>query len=60
MSVQPADAPRLVSAAEIQRASRRWPREIARDSPDDDLHLICVLKGAFLFLSDLVRAIDGP
>ena len=27
--------------------------------PDDDLHLICVLKGAFMFLADLIRAMDG-
>src|SRR5262249_2664821 len=29
-----------------------------RDSPDD-LHLIAVLKGAFIFLSDLVRSMPG-
>jgi hypoxanthine phosphoribosyltransferase len=33
--------------------------EIRRDFPDD-LHLIAVLKGAFMFLSDLVRNIEGP
>jgi len=32
--------------------------EIRRDFPDD-VHLIAVLKGAFVFLSDLVRAIPG-
>ena len=31
---------------------------IRRDFPDD-LHLVAVLKGAFVFLSDLVRQIDG-
>jgi len=32
--------------------------EIRRDFPDD-VHLIAVLKGAFVFLSDLVRCIPG-
>ena len=34
-------------------------QEIRRDVPDEDLHLICVLKGAVMFLADLVRAMDG-
>jgi hypoxanthine phosphoribosyltransferase len=33
--------------------------EIRRDAPDD-LHLIAVLKGAFVFLSDLMRCMEGP
>ena len=32
--------------------------EIRRDFPGD-LHLVAVLKGAFVFLSDLVRRMDG-
>jgi hypoxanthine phosphoribosyltransferase len=32
--------------------------EIRRDHPDG-VHLVCVLKGAFMFMSDLARAIDG-
>lgn len=35
-------------------------RAIARDHVDGPLHLICVLNGAFLFMADLVRAIDLP
>jgi len=35
--------------------------DIRRDAgPDTPVHLICVLKGAFMFLADLMRAIDGP
>jgi len=33
---------------------------IARDHVGQPLHLICVLNGAFLFMADLVRAIDLP
>ncbi|NBC96351.1 MAG: hypoxanthine phosphoribosyltransferase [Deinococcus-Thermus bacterium] len=35
-------------------------REIERDHAGVDLHLVCVLNGAFMFMSDLVRAIDAP
>ena len=34
-------------------------QEIRRDYPTGQLHFICVLKGAFLFLSDLIRSLDG-
>src|SRR5262245_52003262 len=33
--------------------------EIRQDVPDEDLHLICVLKGAVMFLADLVRSMEG-
>ncbi len=35
-------------------------RQIADDYPDHNLHLVCVLNGAFVFMADLVRAIDMP
>lgn len=34
--------------------------EIRRDAgADTPVHLVCVLKGAFMFLADLIREIDG-
>ncbi len=49
----------LLSAAEIQQRVQELARDIKRDHPPDaDLHLVCVLKGAFMFLGDLIRAID--
>ena len=48
----------LISSDEIQKRVREMALEIRRDHPDG-LHLICVLKGAFVFLSDLARAIPG-
>jgi hypoxanthine phosphoribosyltransferase len=33
--------------------------EIRAALPADDIHFVCVLKGAFLFMGDLVRAMDG-
>ena len=48
----------LLSEAQIQKRVHEMALEIRRDFPDD-LHVIAVLKGAFIFLSDLARAIPG-
>jgi len=48
----------LISAEDIQERVQALGLEIRRDHPDN-LHLVCVLKGAFVFLADLVRAIPG-
>ena len=49
----------LISTEEIQERVRALAQDIRRDHPND-LHLICVLKGAFVFLSDLMRSLPGP
>ncbi len=48
----------LLSEAQIQKRVAEMAAEIRRDFPDD-LHVIAVLKGAFIFLSDLARAMPG-
>lgn len=48
----------LISADTIQMRVRALAAEIHRDHPDG-VHLIAVLKGAFVFLSDLARAMPG-
>ena len=48
----------LLSADQIQKRVKDLAIEIRRDF-QDDLHLVAVLKGAFIFLSDLVRNMDG-
>src|SRR5712692_3792942 len=48
----------LLSADPIQKRVAELAIEIRRDAPDD-LHLVAVLKGAFMFLSDLVRHMTG-
>jgi hypoxanthine phosphoribosyltransferase len=58
---QPASPPILLSADQIQRRVRELALEIQRDYPEtEELHLVAVLKGAFMFLSDLVRAMTRP
>ena len=48
----------LLSEQQIQKRVAEMAVEIRRDFPDD-VHLIAVLKGAFIFLSDLVRHMSG-
>ena len=48
----------LLSEAQIQKRVAEMAQEIRKDYPDD-LHVIAVLKGAFIFLSDLARHIPG-
>ena len=48
----------LLSEQQIQKRVAEMAAEIRRDFPDD-VHLIAVLKGAFIFLSDLVRHMSG-
>lgn len=48
----------LLSAEEIQKRVLELALEIRDDFPGD-LHLVAVLKGAFIFLSDLVRHMPG-
>jgi hypoxanthine phosphoribosyltransferase len=49
----------FISTEDIQARVRELAAEIRRDHPDG-VHFVCVLKGAFVFLSDLARAFDGP
>jgi hypoxanthine phosphoribosyltransferase len=48
----------LISTDAIQQRVRSLAQEIQRDHPDG-VHLVCVLKGAFVFLADLARAYEG-
>jgi len=48
----------LLSADQIQKRVAERGIELRRDCPND-LHLVAVLKGAFVFLSDLLRNIPG-
>ena len=52
----------LISEAQIQKRVREIGEAILRDFPDptEPLLLVGVLKGAALFLADLIRCIDRP
>ena len=46
----------LISAEKIQARIRELGEQISRDYPEGNLHMICILKGACFFLTDLARA----
>jgi hypoxanthine phosphoribosyltransferase len=49
----------LITSDDIQRRVGELAAEIDRDHPEG-VHLVAVLKGAFVFLSDLARVIRRP
>src|SRR6184192_2779978 len=46
----------LIASDKIQARIREMGEQISRDYPTGNLHMICVLKGACFFLTDLARA----
>ena len=46
----------LIPSEKIQARIRELGEQISGDYPDGNLHLICILKGAVFFLTDLARA----
>ena len=50
----------LISREEINRRVEQLGREISQDYKGQELHLVGVLNGAFMFLADLVRHLSIP
>lgn len=50
----------IVSREEIEAAVKKTGREISEKYQGNPLLIISVLKGAFIFLADLCRAVDIP
>src|SRR5262245_26418880 len=48
----------LLTSDQIQSRVSQMAKEIRADYPNG-LHIVAVLKGAFMFLSDLVRYVEG-
>ena len=49
----------LIPAERIQQRIVELAREIERDHPYGEVHLVGVLKGGFMFMADLIRAMQG-
>ena len=56
----PAQPPVLLGPDALAARIAALAVEIRRDRPGGPLHFVCVLKGAFMFLADLIRSMDGP
>jgi hypoxanthine phosphoribosyltransferase len=46
----------LITAEQIQTRIRELGEKISADYPTGNLHMICILKGAVFFMTDLARA----
>jgi len=55
----PRDVKELISSARIAERVRELGAQITRDYAGQELVLVGVLKGSFLFLADLARAIES-
>lgn len=49
-----------IDQEQIRRRVEELGERIREDYEGQPLHLVCVLNGAFIFMADLVRAIDLP
>ena len=50
----------LFSREEIWKAVKRLAETISRDYAGEEIVCVCILKGSFMFTSDLVREIEIP
>ena len=50
----------VISAEQIQKRVREMARQISDDYKGKTVHALGVLENGFIFLSDLVRALDVP
>ncbi len=60
MSPSPNKPETLLTAEAIAARVAELGREITRDKQNEDLVVISVLKGSFMFCADLIRHIDLP
>ena len=57
----PAAAERiLISSDQIQKRVQEMAAQIEADYPDGPIYIVSILKGAFIFVADLVRALKRP
>ena len=50
----------VISAEQIQKRVRAMARQIADDYQGKSLHILAVLENGFMFMSDLIRALEMP
>ena len=50
----------VISAEQIQKRVREMGRQISDDYRGQSIHLLALLENAFIFMADLVRALEVP
>lgn len=50
----------LISGDDISKRVKELGAEISKDYAGQDIHCICVLKGAVQFMTELIKYIDNP
>jgi hypoxanthine phosphoribosyltransferase len=50
----------LISAEQIQKRVLEMAAQIESDYPQGPIYIVSILKGAFIFVADLVRALNRP
>jgi hypoxanthine phosphoribosyltransferase len=50
----------LISAEQIQKRVSEMAAQIESDYPQGPIYIVSILKGAFIFVADLVRALKRP
>ncbi len=50
----------LISSEQIQKRVQEMAAQIEADYPDGPIYVVSILKGAFIFVADLVRALKRP
>jgi hypoxanthine phosphoribosyltransferase len=50
----------LISSDQIQKRVREMAAQIEVDYPEGPIYIVSILKGAFIFVADLVRALKRP
>lgn len=50
----------FLPAEQIQKRIQEMAAQIDADYPEGPIYLVAILKGAFIFLADLARAIETP
>ncbi len=52
--------PVLISAEQIQKRVREMARQISDDYQGKTIHALALLENGFIFMADLVRALEVP
>ena len=50
----------IISAEQIQKRVREMGRQISDDYQGKTVHVLAILENSFMFMADLVRAVDVP